>query len=446
MRQRPVYLLLGIIVLFVLCALIDASDTFGKFEPFGRPIPIHQGLDLQGGLRILFQSRYANPAADSMTAARDILSSRINGISGVTEPVLNLVGNNRISVELPGVKNPNQVTDLLKGTGNLTIQDSGSTSLATGAVIDAKTYPVLFKGSDIKQGSGQVGFDPTTGAPLVTFSLQGSAVDRFATYTVNNIGRFMAIAMDGIVVTDARIQQAIPGGSVQITGIGTVDAATAIAIQLKYGALPIPLDVVGLQQVNATLGPAYVTASERAGIIGLIIVVLFMLIYYRLPGLLADLALMVYASVVFALFKLIPVTLTLEGIAGFVLSIGMAVDANVLIFERFKEELRAGKTLGAAIDAGFARAWTSIRDSNISTMLTCIILFWFGNTFAASIIVGFALTLFIGVVVSMFTAILVTRTFLRLLVRRSSARPTVSAGGIANPTGNFRRGWFGAGL
>jgi preprotein translocase subunit SecD len=241
----------------------------------------------------------------------------------------------------------------------------------------------------------------------------------------------MAIVLDGKVVTDPSIQSAITGGNGEINNIGSIDTANAIAIRLKYGALPISFHIDASDQVSATLGPQYVHASIIAGLVGLGVVMIFMLLYYRLPGLLADIALLIYTTFVFAIFKLIPVTLTLAGIAGFILSIGMAVDANILIFERLKEELRAGKTLGAAIEAGFNRAWTSIRDSNISTMITCAVLYEFGQTFAASVIVGFATTLFIGVAISMFTAIMVTRTFLRVIVRSNSS---------------YEPSWFGAGL
>jgi preprotein translocase subunit SecD len=232
----------------------------------------------------------------------------------------------------------------------------------------------------------------------------------------------MAIVLDKRVISCPTIKTPITDGSGIIEGSYTLDSAKALVIVLKYGALPVPLEVIENRTVGATLGADSVSKSLLAGAIGLIIVMVFMLVYYRLPGLLADVALIIYALVALALFKLIPVTLTLPGMTGFVLSIGMAVDANILIFERMKEELRAGKTLGAAIEAGFARAWTSIRDSNASTLITCIILYWFGMNFGASIIKGFALTLAIGVVVSLFTAITVSRTFLRLLVNTEYAK------------------------
>jgi preprotein translocase subunit SecD len=226
----------------------------------------------------------------------------------------------------------------------------------------------------------------------------------------------MPITLDKRVISSPVIEGAITGGSGVIRGM-TLAEAQKLALQLKYGALPVSLTLQSERKISATLGQDAIDKSIVAGIIGLGLVVLFMITYYRLPGVLASLALVIYSLVAFAVFKLVPVTLTLAGIAGFILSIGMAVDANVLIFARLKDELRSGKTLRAAVEAGFDHAWPSIRDSNVSTLITCGILFWFGSTFGgASIIKGFALTLAIGVLVSMFTAITVTRTFLRAIV------------------------------
>jgi len=216
--------------------------------------------------------------------------------------------------------------------------------------------------------------------------------------------------IEGSGITVAFTGNVVSSG--QITGRFTLEEARSLSVQMRYGALPVPLRVAESRAVGPTLGQDSVRKSINAGVIGLLVVILFMLLYYRLPGVLADFALIIYALLVFGLFKLIPVTLTLPGIAGFVLSVGMAVDANVLIFDRMKEELRGGRNLRAAIDTGFARAWPSIRDSNTSTLITCAILFIFGNTFGASIVKGFSVTLSLGVVVSLFTAIIVTRTFL----------------------------------
>jgi preprotein translocase subunit SecD len=226
------------------------------------------------------------------------------------------------------------------------------------------------------------------------------------------VNQYMAIVLDKRVISSLIIKTKIPDGQGVIQGSFTQDSANTLAIQLRYGSLPVPIKVVQSQTVGPTLGAESVRRSVIAGIIGLLAVVIFMALYYRLPGVIADLALVTFALICLMLYKLIPVVLTLSGIAGFILSIGMAVDANILIFERLKEELRAGRTLHQAIELGWKRAWPSIRDSNFSTLITCIILFWFGSAFGASVVKGFALTLALGVGVSLFTAIIVTRTFL----------------------------------
>jgi protein-export membrane protein SecD len=270
-------------------------------------------------------------------------------------------------------------------------------------------YRTVLTGRNLK--TANVEFDQS-GFPVIAFALGSEGAQIFAEHTAANINQFMCIVLDKKVISCPRIQSAIPEGRGQITGQFSSDEAKAMVLQLRYGALPVPLKVVDIRAVGPTLGAESVDKSVRAGTIGLIVVLLFMLIYYRLPGLLADVALIIYALVTLAVFKLIPVTLTLPGIAGFLLSVGMAVDANILIFERMREELRAGRTLQRSIESGFQRAWTSIFDSNMSTWITCVILWLFGNSFGASIVKGFAVTLAIGVLVSMFTAITVTRTFI----------------------------------
>lgn len=282
-----------------------------------------------------------------------------------------------------------------------------------------KTFTTVMTGTDISKAN--TGFDSTTNSPVVEFSLTSQGTSKFGTFTQSNVGKYLAIVLDKKVVSSPRIQSAITGGNGQITGVTRAEA-NSLAIQLRYGSLPVPLEVQSSNTVGASLGRDSVDRSVTAGMLGVLAVALFMILYYRLPGLLSIVALAVYAVLVFALFKWIPVTLTLAGIAGFVLSIGMAVDANVLIFSRMKEELRRGRGLLQAVDAGFKNAWPSIRDSNISTLITCAVLYWFGSTFGASIIRGFAYTLAIGVVVSMFSAITVTRTLLNLVVMIPAVR------------------------
>jgi preprotein translocase subunit SecD len=456
--QRDLRMLIGIIVVaaFAFYVAMPSSPGF-HFNVFGLAIdqefPIHEGLDLKGGVQVLLQADVppgTKVDPGSMQAVQQIVTQRVNAL-GVSEPVVQSAGGDRIIVELPGLKDPDAAVKTLGETGLLEFIDAGSTPLAPGTVVTTSlggpskndvsltptanatptaeatatsttgnptptathVYQTIMTGKDLK--SADVGFDQYN-QPLVNFTLTAQGSKTFADFTTKNVGKYLAITLDKKVIESPVIREPITGGSGQISGGFTLDSAKSLVIELRYGALPIPLKVVESNQVGPTLGAQAVQQSVIAGIIGLGIVLSFMLLYYRVPGLLADIALLIYAAVTFTLFRMIPVTLTLAGIAGFILSIGMAVDANILIFERMKEELRAGRTLRAAIDAGFARAWTSIRDSNFSTLITCAILFWFGMTFGASIIQGFALTLAIGVIVSLFTAVLVSRTFLQLVV------------------------------
>ena len=258
----------------------------------------------------------------------------------------------------------------------------------------------------------------TLGDWVINFTLTDQGSQIFGAHTSAHVGRYLAIVLDKTVISAPSINQAITSGSGQISGRFTQASANQLALQLRYGSLPVPLKVVQSREIGPSLGQDSLRKSAIAGAIGMTVVALFMALYYRLPGLIAVIALIIYAEITFALFILIPVTLTLPGIAGFVLSVGVAVDANILIFERMKEELRSGKALRQAVEAGFSRAWPSIRDSIISSLISCAILFWFGNTFGASIVKGFALTLALGVGVSLFTAILVSRTILHLFLDR----------------------------
>ena len=432
----------GIVIVLLAAIYIDLPKTT---QFFGRSVAVNKGIDLAGGARLLLCADKGQPATNAnMDVARNVIESRAAGGIGVTEPQVTRVGGNCISVEMPGLKNQSQLIKAIGKTGFLALTDSGSTNLnpgtsvklvcktagcapntpvgTTNATANPPVLQIIAPGKDVQSGSAQVGFDSTTSQPSVTYTLQGAGSDAWCNYTTSNVGRYSAIVLDGKVISDPTIQGAICGGQTQITGITSTTEAQSIATYLNYGALPISLHIDSSQQVAASLGPQYVDSATKAAIIGLIIVALFMLLYYRLPGLLADVALVMYATIVFAAFKLFGVTLTLAGIAGFILSIGMAVDANVLIFERMREELRAGKTLGASVDAGFRRAWPSIRDSNASTIITTVILFWFGHNFAASVITGFATTLFLGVVISLLTAVFVSQTLLQLLVRSGYAR------------------------
>ncbi len=258
-----------------------------------------------------------------------------------------------------------------------------------------------------------------TGGFQINFELTTEGARIFREFTTNNVGSYLAIVLDKKIISAPRIESAIPDGQGRITGTFTYDTANALAIQMRYGALPIPFKVVESRVIGPTLGQDSLNKSMLAGIIGFSIVILFMGIYYRVPGILANFSILLYALVTLSLFKIIPVTLTLPGIAGFLLSTGSALDANILIFERLKEELRGGRTFMQALDLAWKRALPSIRDSNIATVITCVILYWFGSQFGATIVKGFAFTLGLGILVSLFCALVVTRTFLYVVVDRT---------------------------
>jgi protein-export membrane protein SecD len=387
------------------------------------------GLDLQGGIRVTLGVK-AQPGqtvtADQVDTARNIIEQRVGGI-GVSEPQVytevSSSGEQRIVVEVPGFSNEQEVRQLVGATGLLQFIDPKSQTLQVGEditkMVQDGTVSVIFDGSGIVPGSVQP--DSQNGQLGVTFNLDSKASADWCTYTTANVQKPGPVALDGTVITTPTIQSAICGGSTIIT-VGTGTAAeqqrTQLYNQLRYGALPVALQEEGVDKVAATLGRGFLAQALAAGGIGLFLVLMFMIAYYRLPGVLAALALIFYTLVNYAVFREIPVTLTLAGVAAFILSIGMAVDANILIFERMKEEIRAGKTLGPAIEAGFNRAWSSILDSNVSSLLIAAWLYWQGTT----VVRGFALVLIIGVLISMFSAVTVTRTMLRWVVRREWGR------------------------
>ena len=437
MRRGTLLLLLFIVLLAAGAAFVDFwPNPNSKGVPWhgvNNPFTIQQGLDLQGGVSILLvpdpsQHYSRQEISDSIGNTLTQIENRVNGGLGVKEPTFRLLsdssGNQSISIDLPSLNGGNlqqQIQTLIK-PGVLEFWDTGQNPLATGATLDPTQFSQynpgnkpLFTGKDLDPNQISVGQDQQTSQIVINFEMKGDAISRFGTFTGKHIGDFLTITLDRKVISSASINSQINGPGI-IQGSFTQEQAKSIVTVLQYGALPLSMSVASAETVGATLGEDSILKSEIAAAIGLSIVILFMLLYYRLPGLLADFALILYALFTFAIFKIIGVTLTLAGIAGLVLSIGMAVDANVLIFERVKEELRAGRLLSSAIDIGWKRAWPSIRDSNISTLITCAVLFYFGSNFGASVIAGFATTLFLGVLISMFTAIVVTRNFLNLLV------------------------------
>ena len=391
-----------------------------------RAIETKLGLDLQGGLRFEYRvvptevdGQLRTPTPDDLADIRTIIANRVDR-TGVAEAVVVVQGTDRIVVEMPGVQNADNVRDLVGQTGQLEFVPLGSTQATQGQVLDAGSYEPLFRGDQLETAS--VGTDPTTGAIVVTFVLKGEGARLFEDYTRDHVGEYFAIVLDREVISAPVINEAIPGGRVQISGGGVggfpIEEAQSLVTVLQFGSLPFPIEELANTTISPTLGEQFLNQSLLAGAIGIGLVILFMVVHYRLPGLVAAGALVYYGLLMFALFRLVPVTLTLAGIAAFVLSIGMATDANILIFERMKEELRLGKSLPAAIEAGFNRAWNSIFDSNVSSIITATILFLFGS----SVIRGFGLVLIIGVLVSMFTAIVVTRTVLRWIVEQDRFR------------------------
>ncbi len=430
MRHQNNWIL--IIIILVAAALwIDLSDTI-QIGSFTRDVSTRLGLDLRGGLQVLLEADVPADtpvSAEDISVARAIIERRVNAL-GVSETILQTAGDRRIVAEFPGIDNPEEVIATLRETGLLEFVDTGAESIPPSTEIQTDfglteeeiakledqgvtVYHTVMTGVALDTVKVQ---PDQLGNPNIAFTLKSDYAKIFGDYTASHVGQYLTIVLDGKVISSPVINSAIPDGQGVIQGSFTSDEANALAVQLRYGSLPIPLKVVESRTVGPTLGEESIHKSVLAGIIGMIIIMLFMAIYYRLPGVVADIALAVYALLSLMLFKLIPVVLTLPGIAGFILSIGMAVDANVLIFERLKEELRAGKSLRMSIDLGWSRAWPSIRDANISTLITTVILFWFGNTFGASLVKGFALTLALGVLASLFTAVVVTRTLLHLVL------------------------------
>jgi preprotein translocase subunit SecD len=379
---------------------------------FVRDLNFKLGLDLQGGTHLVYQLDTSKLNGDSITTAvsstRGNIERRVN-LLGVSESIVqtSVVGNDyRLIVELPGVKDVKQAVDTIGQTAQL---DFRETFVATPSAA-ADFQPTGLTGNDLKISTVQFGGgQSSTGKPTVSLEFSPEGAKKFAEITRRNIGKPLAIFLDNYLVTAPNVETEISDGKAVITGNYTLDEAKKLTIQLNAGALPLPIKIIEQRTVGATLGSESVAKSLFAGIVGFIVIALFMIANYGLKGLLADFALTLYVLLSLTIFKIIPVTLTLAGIAGFILSVGMAVDANILIFERIKEELRWGRPKKAALELGFHRAWTSVRDSNVSSLITAGILFWFGT----GSVRGFALTLIVGIFVSLFTSITITRTLLR---------------------------------
>lgn len=535
MNRRLITSFIIILVIVALCLIVDLPKgpdfDFSKIgmrpkegeteDSLKKPIKLHLGLDLSGGSELTYKADLSNrnPAeyGDAMAGVRDVIERRIN-LFGVSEPVVQVVGKDRLIVELAGVKDIDQAISAIGETPTLEFwEESGDAGAgitgektneeatqnttsdetnrageeprssyrlaadsnneqsdasaaatedppANGEVdfdpakikeslksqfpdLSDQELDDLINQINLQQGTdgsessalaspGLSGFKPTNltgehleksevvfeqqgvGKPQVSLEFNDEGKELFSEITKRNISKRVAIVIDGVIISAPTVQTQISDGRAVITGNFSIEEAKELAINLNAGALPVPIELVSRQTVGPTLGKESIQKSLIAGVVGMIAVIIFMIGFYRWPGVLASIVLIIYALIVLALFKLIPVTLTLAGVAGFILSIGMAVDANVLIFERLKEELRQGRSLSSSLEIGFKSAWPSIRDSNFTTLISCFFLYYFGT----SIIKGFALTLGIGVLISMFSAVIITRTFLRLSVVRDSKK------------------------
>jgi len=434
-------------VLFLLFGLLlgflDAPSYAAKLFPkqgilsswtegIASKLPYRLGLDIQGGTHLVYQADLSgiNSAdySSSMDAVRDVIERRVN-LFGVAEPLVQVEksGDNwRLIVELAGVKDINSAINLIGETPFLEFKEERLAEEKDKILkarengeqleVDPDFVATELTGRYIKKA--ELIFDQTTGESQVSLELNDEGAKIFAELTKQNVGKQLAIYLDGAPISAPVVREEISGGRAQITGNFTPQSAKELVGRLNAGALPVPISLIAQQTVQANLGRESLDKSLKAGIIGFLAVTVFMILWYRLPGVISVLALLLYVVLTLAIFKLIPVTLTVAGISGLILSVGMAVDANILIFERMKEELRQRKSIEDAIFEGFSRAWSSIRDSNISSLITSAILYWLGT----SVVKGFALTLGIGILVSMFSAISVTRTLLIALKIKGSSK------------------------
>jgi protein-export membrane protein SecD len=422
---------------FLYASQYKVDSTFFEKSPF------RLGLDLNGGTRLVYTADTsglnASEISDAMSALRDTIEKRVNAF-GVSEPIVQVEivgGDDRLSVELPGItdideaqkqigQTPmlefrlyNENVDTSKLLSSATLDEEGNLTLKEDAnrqeLVNMFYQPTGLTGRYLRRST--VGFDMTNKGALINLEFNDEGKKLFADITRNNIGKQLAIFLDGEMITDPTINSAITDGKAVITGVFTKQKAQEIVSNLNSGALPVPIALLSTQTIGASLGAQVLNAGIYAGLVALITIAIFLILYYRLPGLIAVVALILYVILNLIAFKFLGVTLTAAGIAGFILSVGMAVDANILIFERTKEELKAGKNLQMAVKEGFDRAWTSIRDSNLSSIITSIILYYTATT---SMVKGFALVFCLGVLISAFTAVTISRTLLLSIGLRDS--------------------------
>lgn len=429
--MRPRFLLWIIIGLTLFALLIDLNK-FPALNLLGRRLsidfPLKLGLDLQGGTEVVLETAMDKIEPQSrdtaLESAKNVIERRVN-LYGVSEAVVQtskLRDTRRILVELPGIKDASVAASLVGKTAQLDFRELSET--ASGEASESAYFadnfiPTGLTGADLKKAQVTFGSGQGQAGPQVSIEFTGEGAKKFAEITKRNVGKPLGMFLDGTPISwpPPTVQQEIIGGDAVITGNFTTEEAKNLSVQLNAGALPVPIKIIEQHLIGPTLGKESINKSLMAGIIGLSIVIIYMAVMYKTAGLIADGALIIYTLFVLAIFKtglfiLPPITLTLAGIAGFILSIGMAVDANILIFERMKEEIRWGRSRAEALEYGFKRAWSSIWASNVSSLMTAAILYGMGT----SVIRGFAVTLSIGVLVSMFTAVVVTKTFLKLLI------------------------------
>lgn len=446
MSKKKTYLILIFVAILTVGAVVlsypQAFNKLGFSLPNSWQVPFKLGLDLQGGTHLVYEADLSNIKKENYSSAmqglRDIIERRVD-IFGVAEPLVQTQeagGNYRLIVELAGIKDPAEAIQMIGQTPFLDFREQRSEE-ETQKILDkieevkGKTFeeiqaieswelafedpyfiPTSLTGKYLIPEKTELGFESNTQKPLIMLRFDDEGSKLFEELTSRNIGKILAIYIDGTPISTPVVQEPISGGKAQISGDFTIEEAQKLVKNLKAGALPVPIKLISQQSVGPVLGAVSLQKSLKAGIYGFLLISLFLIIYYRLPGLLASLALFVYVVVIIALFKLIPVTLTLAGIAGFILSLGMAVDANILIFSRMKEELKQGKTFIVSLEEGFKRSWPSVRDGNLTVIIVAVILF----VFSASFVKGFAFTLIIGNIVSVFSANFITYHLMKFFV------------------------------
>ena len=436
MQNRPLRILAAVIVLAIAAALgvFILRTTHNPESKYG----VHLGLDLAGGTELIYSADTSKISSDkqgTLNSLRDVIDRRVNAF-GVAEPLVQLEkassvagnGGDRLLVELPGVTDVKAAVDSIGKTPVLEFELEKQVATAgsgVGTSTQLALHPVLsptgltgqyLKSAELQFGTGQNGTQANE--PIVVLHFNSEGAKMFEQLTRDNVGRQIAIVLDGKVISDPVVQEAIPGGNATITGNFTPQEGRDLVENLNFGALPVPITLVSSNTIGPSLGDVAYHSGLSAAVIGFALVSLFMILWYRVPGLIASIALVIYVLITIFLIKTIPITLTASGIAGFILSIGLAVDANVLIFERMKEELKEGKGAQEAATIGFGRAWPAIRDGHLTMIISAIILFWVGT----SIIKGFALVFGFGVITSLISAVFITRIFLRAILPDEGGR------------------------